>query len=474
MLARWRGELALNLSMTESFSGELFRRERFAEMSGLWSAAAETAKQAPFSSCYEAVLRQDRYEHGACPACGFRPARGEGGGEQAYCAPCAEERRLGGDLPKLCAIGWSRQPVGAAGRNLALWDGLHLHWHLVGMSLSVLEDGFTVGDSFDPQLPLALRFTAHHVPVLAPEEAGKTAYLKHLSARTPARPGQARRRPSSTSRWTRWSISTANFTAKISSAWSRPTSTAWVRSSRRASRGRAWAWWRACRGCLISSSPQGCRICSNPTRGSASTYVVYAGGDDLLLIGPWRQSLELLEELQAAFARYTGNPQITISAAMELVQPDEPLNRSVRAAEERLERAKDAGRNRVCAIDDDPLAWDQFRRQLEQAERLLGHMRAGDLSQGFVYRMLAFDRDRIACVKGMADAHAASWRARWGYQLRRNLEDQGSRRQSACAVSQFAVRPDRAARPRRRAAVGAHGDHGRAVQKPIVLNSTRR
>lgn len=421
MMARWRGELALNLSMTEPFSGELFSRERFAEMTGLWSAAAEAAKQAPFSSCYEAVLRQDRYEHGACPACGFRPARADASGEEAYCGPCAEERRLGGDLPRLRAIGWSRQPMGGAERNLELWDGLHLHWHIIGMKVSALEDGYVVGDSFDPQLPLALRYTAHYVPVLQPEEAGKPAYAKHLSA-------EARQTgPGETKTFEHIALDALedvdgrlygeDLLGVVKADVDR-LGAIFAQGVRSPSLGLVAGLSRMLDFFFTAKLP---RLLESDPR-FRSTYVVYAGGDDLLLIGPWRQSLELLAELQSAFARYTGNPQITISAAMELVQPDEPLNRSVRAAEERLERAKHAGRNRVCVIDDEPLAWDQLRRQLKDAEQLVGHLRAGELSQGFVYRMLAFDRDRIACLKGRADAHAASWRARWGYQLRRNLK----------------------------------------------------
>lgn len=420
MLDRWRGELALNLSMTEPFSGELFSRDRFAEMTGLWSAAAETAKQTPFSSCYEAVLRQDRYEHGACPACGFRPARAEGGGEQAYCGPCAEERRLGGDLPRLRAIGWSRQQPGAGERILALWDGLYLHWHIAGMNVSALEEGFAVGDAFDSQLPLDLRYTAHYVPVLEAEEAGKTAYEKHLSA-------EAREtRPGETKTFEHIALDALeniggrlygeDLLGVIKADVDR-LGAIFAQGIQNPSLGLVAGLSRMMDFFFTARLPH--LLESDPR--FRSTYVVYAGGDDLLLIGPWRQSLELLGELQAAFSRYTCNPQITISAAMELVQPDEPLNRSVRAAEERLERAKHAGRNRVCAIDDEPLAWHEFRSQLQSADDLLAHMRAGELTQGFVYRMLAFDRDRMACQKGMADAHAASWRARWGYQLRRNL-----------------------------------------------------
>ncbi len=421
MLARWRGELALNLSMTEAFSGELFRRERFREMTSLWAAAAESAKQTPFSSCYEAVMRQDRYEHGACPACGFRPARAADAGEEAYCGPCAEERRLGGDLPRLRAIGWSRKPAGDPARNLELWDGLRLHWHIAGMNLAQLEEGFVIGGVFDAQMPLALRHTAHYVPVLGEEEPGKAAYAKHLSA-------DARQTaPGETKTFEHIALDALegvngdlygeDLLAVIKADVDR-LGAVFAQGVERPSLGLMSGLSRMMDFFFSARLPH--LLKSDPR--FRSTYVVYAGGDDLLLIGPWRQSLELLAELRKAFAQYVGNPQITLSAALELSHPDEPLNRSARVAEERLEAAKEAGRNRVCAIDAEPLEWEQFGRQLENSESLVEQMRAGTLSQGFVYRMLAFDRDRMQCLRGEADAHAASWRARWGYQLRRNLK----------------------------------------------------
>lgn len=421
MLERWNGELGLHLSITAPFSGELFRRERFHEMSALWSEAAEQSKQRPFSTCYQPVLRQERFEFGACPACGIRAARAEGGGEEAYCGPCAEERRLGGDLPRLHAIGWSRQSIGDPEKNLRLWNGLHLHWHVRGVDPGVLEEGFLTGPALDPQLPLALRHTGHYVPLLEEEEFEKLPYAKHLSE-------DARQtRPGETKTFEHIALDALevvngriygeDLLAVIKADVDR-LGAIFSQGVQRPSLGLVAGLSRMLDFFFAARLPHLLR--TDPR--FRSTYVVYAGGDDLLLIGPWRQSLELLGKLQEAFARYVGSPQITLSAALELVHPDEPLNRSVSAAEERLERAKNAGRNRVCAVDEDPLPWDQFRRQLDYAEKLLDWMRQGELSQGFVYRMLAFDRDRMACERDRADANAASWRARWGYQLRRNLK----------------------------------------------------
>ncbi len=56
------------------------------------------------------------------------------------------------------------------------------------------------------------------------------------------------------------------------------------------------------------------------------TYTVYAGGDDLMLIGPWRQTLHLTARINETFRDYTGhNPNITLSAGLTLMKaPGQP------------------------------------------------------------------------------------------------------------------------------------------------------
>lgn len=426
MLERWRGELALHLSMTESFSSRLFQRDSFHEMTAMWREAAESAKQRPFASCYQPVWRKDTFEHGPCAACGVRPAVGESQGseESPSCLPCQEERTLGGDLPRLQVIAWSREAVGGASRNLKLWNGWHIHWHLGSLGVGQLEDGFVVGDSGNSQLPpLAVRFLPHYVPVLKAEEADQMAYRACLSDEArETRPGQIKTFEHialDALEERDGKLYGEDFLAVIKADVDR-LGAVFSQGVRAPSLGLAGGLSRMMDFFFSARLPY---LLASDER-FRSTYVVYAGGDDLLLIGPWRQSLSLLCELQSQFAAFVSNPQLTLSAALELVHPDEPLNRSVREAEERLERAKSADRNRVCAIDPVPMEWPQFRRQVENAEELLGWMRNGKLSQGFVYRMLNFDADRVACQSNRADAHAASWRARWGYQLRRNLKDE--------------------------------------------------
>ncbi|MCC7284441.1 MAG: type III-A CRISPR-associated protein Cas10/Csm1, partial [Acetobacteraceae bacterium] len=94
----------------------------------------------------------------------------------------------------------------------------------------------------------------------------------------------------------------------------------------------------------------------------ASTYTVYAGGDDLLLVLPWRFGLPLALALREDFGRFAGgNPNLSLSAGLAFVHAHHPIARAVEQAEEALGAAKDAGRDRV-GIFARAFAWDQAGR----------------------------------------------------------------------------------------------------------------
>jgi CRISPR-associated protein Csm1 len=158
------------------------------------------------------------------------------------------------------------------------------------------------------------------------------------------------------------------------------------------------------------------------------TYTVYAGGDDLLLIGPWRQMIALATDLREQFRRYVdGNPNITLSAGLALCKANQPLNRTVWETEERLEQAKDAGRDRASLLGEQPVRWDDLLPLLAKAETLNEWLRAGWLNTALVYKVLHFAEERRRAEQpdenGMFDLAHANWRARWAYHLARNVRD---------------------------------------------------
>jgi len=80
-------------------------------------------------------------------------------------------------------------------------------------------------------------------------------------------------------------------------------------------------------------------------------YAVYSGGDDLLVVAPQSRALGFARELQAGFARFAQNSEVTLSAGIVTVQSRLPLAHTALYANAALERAKAAGRNRLCLLD---------------------------------------------------------------------------------------------------------------------------
>jgi CRISPR-associated protein Csm1 len=114
-------------------------------------------------------------------------------------------------------------------------------------------------------------------------------------------------------------------------------------------------------------------------------YTVYSGGDDALLVGPRGEALALVQRLRKEFSRYTENPELTLSAGIAVVKPRLPLVQAVRFADEGLERAKRAGRDRLSLLGC-VLRWQELPL-VEEAVNLLE--RAAPPS-AFLYRLLQF------------------------------------------------------------------------------------
>lgn len=108
-------------------------------------------------------------------------------------------------------------------------------------------------------------------------------------------------------------------------------------------------------------------------------YLVYAGGDDLLLIGPWRSVVYFAKDVRKWFARYVfDNPEITLSAGISFFKPKTPLKWAVGQADEALKRAKEEGKNRLTikVNDNDGIfvfKWDEVVENwfIERIENIL-------------------------------------------------------------------------------------------------------
>jgi len=434
MRCRYLGELTLNLALSEPFAPEDLMRERLPRLLSQLGAAVRRAKLRPLERAYRPVVLKDRFEHGPCEVCSVRPAvvsQTVDGTTERRCRVCQEEHAVGGLLPKARYIAWTTQSVAKAEQSVSFFSGLHLslydqrppidHTFLVAQRLYASVD--------TARGPEALRRLATYVPRMSEQEAEE--WNRVYASQDPSErlgPGSIKPFPM---------IAEAAREA-INDQWLGESCLAVLKAD-------------VDRLGLIFSYGLTTLSLSRYTGLSRmmdlffsgylyellrtefpETYTVYAGGDDLLLIGPWRQTLELARRIREQFEVWTGgNPSVTLSAGIVLIKAHQPLTQAAHAAEDQLETAKQWSRNAICVFHE-PVSWGAYQKQLELAEKLTKYVRNGWLSTSFLHSALMLDRDRRCTQKTMlvpgarqpliTDLRAASWRSRWLYHVVRLLK----------------------------------------------------
>jgi len=87
-------------------------------------------------------------------------------------------------------------------------------------------------------------------------------------------------------------------------------------------------------------------------------YIVFSGGDDLFIVGPWDRIIDLADLLRKKFKDFTcHNPNITISAGIFICKPKYPISLAAKKAEEALHRSKSKEKNRITVFDE-TVVWD--------------------------------------------------------------------------------------------------------------------
>lgn len=431
---RYLGELALNLALSSPFGGNGLQANQFSKVQAQLNRALDTAKQQPLRHCKTGVWTVD-YEQEECTACGKRPARHRDG-DARRCEVCHDEHRVGGWLPKVGAVSWRvlqpRSGDWAVELPGKLWLTLH---EKMPRSTSELLGGFRLyrGQQDTPAGAWPLRFVAAYVPRLTEHEATHPLYARLSDEAREVAAGE---------------LKTFEHLAQDALELDRDGSPLGkpflavlkadvdrlgfifgfgLRDPNDPKKDRATLSRYASLSRMLDLFFTG-YLQERLRRDYPHTYTVYAGGDDLLLIGPWRQMIALATDLREQFRRYVGgNPNITLSAGLALCKANQPLNRTVWEAEERLERAKDAGRDRVSLLDEQPASWNNWPALLRQAETLNEWLRAGWLNTALVYKVLHFAEERRRAEQpdeqGNLSLVHANWRARWAYYLARNVRD---------------------------------------------------
>ncbi|OQX02498.1 MAG: hypothetical protein BWK80_57720, partial [Desulfobacteraceae bacterium IS3] len=87
-------------------------------------------------------------------------------------------------------------------------------------------------------------------------------------------------------------------------------------------------------------------------------YIVFSGGDDLFIVGPWDRIIDLAVLIRKKFKDFTcHNPNLTISAGIFTCKAKYPIPLAAQSAEESLEKSKKSSKNRITVFGETTV-WD--------------------------------------------------------------------------------------------------------------------
>ena len=158
-------------------------------------------------------------------------------------------------------------------------------------------------------------------------------------------------------------------------------------------------------------------------------YTVFAGGDDLFLIGPWNRIIELVEKLDADFGRYVcKNPCVHFSAGITLFKPSTPIDAIAEVVEKELESSKAAEKHRLTLFGE-TVRMEDYSQLLDIGKTLDEWLNKEWISRVMLYRLgeligMAAMEKRLIAAGGdikIEDLACLRWRALLAYSVSRNI-----------------------------------------------------
>ena len=171
-------------------------------------------------------------------------------------------------------------------------------------------------------------------------------------------------------------------------------------------------------------------------------YTVFAGGDDLFLIGPWNRIVELAPLINKRFTEYVcNNQEIHLSAGIVLCKPHMPIDIISNLAEESLEKSKEGQKNQLT-IFSETVSWDYFPRIHDITESIKDWLDKGWITRSLLYRlnnlveMVSYEKRVVKKQKfSIDDMKCTKWRAYLSYLIERNFARRESKEQRSDLIN---------------------------------------
>ena len=152
---------------------------------------------------------------------------------------------------------------------------------------------------------------------------------------------------------------------------------------------------------------------------SKPLYTVFAGGDDLFVLGAWDETLKFGKILRQEFMRFAEGSPLTFSVGMVMVKPAKPIRFVAEIAEEALEAAKGVEGKDAVSLFGETTKWDDYFDDLGLSDEL-AKVDGTIVDTAFLYRMLQFVEMSKRVKAGSIED--TIWKSKFAYTIRRNYE----------------------------------------------------
>jgi CRISPR-associated protein Csm1 len=155
-------------------------------------------------------------------------------------------------------------------------------------------------------------------------------------------------------------------------------------------------------------------------------YVVFAGGDDLFLLGPWTDLVAFAPQLNERFSAWAAEcPDLTLSAGLTVHRPGLPVHGIADVAEEALEQSKgfnkgEQSKNAVTLFEV-TRDWEGFGQLKEQGERILEWLDEEIIPRGLAARLLKYGKMHNEFMAGKVEK--GLYKSHMRYDFARNLKE---------------------------------------------------
>lgn len=147
---------------------------------------------------------------------------------------------------------------------------------------------------------------------------------------------------------------------------------------------------------------------------SNSTYILYAGGDDLFIVGYWNTVIDLAAAINDKFKEWTcHNPSFSLSGGIAIVPSKFPISKAAAMAEEAEKLAKKhscLGQDKnAFALFNTPLNWDrEFQLVRDLKCEMVDNIDKEDLPRGLLQKLMTY-ADIAATQREKGKAPSWKW-----------------------------------------------------------------